>query len=156
MFCYILSLLLSFPPVCQSIFFPKLLKRYLKILWPFTPKHWSQGEGPRWWHRRLLNVPPPTDSQNVRLRTEQLPLERNPETSWVTPTHRAKWENPHSKWVGKAEKHSHDEPHPQYSTTQLEGNPQLPASPWGAEGLDHTSSAHTFKAPKPRMGPHNT
>lgn len=31
-------------------------------------------EGPRWRHRRLLNVPPPMDTQNLQTHTVQFPL----------------------------------------------------------------------------------
>ena len=78
--------------------------------------------------------------------------ERNLETSRVTPTHRAKKKkNPH--WNKNVETHSYPKPHSQHSTIQFRRNPQLPASSWEAEALDHTSSAPSFKAHIWLMGP---
>ena len=55
-------------------------------------------------------------------------------------------EIPTLKQVGKAETPSHHKPRPWQCAMQLEGDPQQPASPWGVEGLDHTSSIPTFMA----------
>lgn len=72
---------------------------------------------------------------------------RNPEITRVTPTHRATKKIPTSNLVGKAETHAHHHPPPRHGTLKLGGRePQLPASPWGVAGVDHTYSTPAFKA----------
>lgn len=73
-----------------------------------------------------------------------IPSERNPETSWLTPTHEMTEKTPLLKWIRKVDTHFHHKLCPQFSAIQLGGNSQFPASPWGVKGLDHTSSTPIF------------
>lgn len=108
---------------------------YLLSLKSFLGKDW-----PRWWYRRLLNSPLPTNTQNI----QQLSL-KIPETSWMTPTHQVNEKIPTLKQTGKAEPHSHCKTHPCQSAIQSRGNSQILASSWGIKGLDPTFNAPTFK-----------
>lgn len=60
-----------------------------------------------------------------------MPSERDPETSWVSPTYQMNEEKKTtSKWVGEAGTHSCHKPHSWPCAIQLGQNPQLPASSW--------------------------
>lgn len=84
--------------------------------------------------------------------------ERNPDTSWVTPTH---WANekkkPTSKRVRKAETLSHHKPHPDRETYTWEETRNL-RFPWGVKGLNPTSNAptSTWFPPEWRLPKHLT
>ena len=155
MFCYILSLLLSF--FSFLFFFLSLssfflyLSIYLSIIYhhlsfPKTLNHETVTW--RYCHPSYLSiqrvcpleqdqdddmgdswgVPPTMHTQNAQLHTA-IPPEGNPETSWVTPTQGVKWGNI-PEWVGKAEPCSHHESHPQHRAVQFRGSPRsqpLPA-----------------------------
>lgn len=84
----------------------------------------------------------------------EVPSEKHPETSQVTPTHQTNDSIPTSKQVGKSETTSHHKPKPQHSTIQSQGNPQFPAFSW-RKARAATSSTPTFKAPHLRDGPLN-
>lgn len=43
-----------------------------------------RGGGPRWWCRKILNSPPPTDTWNQQLRMKQFP-EKDLKISWRVP-----------------------------------------------------------------------
>ena len=50
---------------------------------------------------KILNLPPPIDTQNLQLYMEQFNLK----TSWATPTHWANEKKPTSNWVVETEYH---------------------------------------------------
>lgn len=79
-----------------------------------------QGSAPRWWCRKTLISPPPTDTPKLQLYMEQFALGkqnkpkqnlnlRNWRSSPFTSAHKRETI---SKWVGKAEKQSHHKHHP--------------------------------------------
>ena len=74
----------------------------------------------RWWHRSLLNFPSPTDTPNIQLYMEKLPLRAiQRRVEWFLYTG---WLIKH-KQVEKAEKHSDHKSHHWHSTIQSERNP---------------------------------
>lgn len=92
-----------------------LIESFLK---QFIHKYKWVETTPRWQHQSLLTCPPPMDAQ---LYTGPFFSERNPETSWATPTHWVAEKVPKSKWVGKAEIHSLHKSHPRKMFYDHEG-----------------------------------
>ena len=95
----------------------------------------------------------PSSHGHIECTWGEIPSERNPETSWVTPTRQANEKIPMSKQSGQAKTCSFHKPHPWHSARQLGTTPQQPAAPWGVKGLDHIPRAPTFKTPTWGAGP---
>ena len=107
----------------------------------------DKSSGPRWWHRRLLNSPFSHGHTECIDTHGAIPSERNPENSWVIPTHWVNEKISTLKQIGKTETHSHHKPHCQHSTKQSGRNSKLSASFWGAKCLDPTSSTQHLRLP---------
>lgn len=90
-------------------------------------------------------------SMHVQILHGTILSERNPDTSWVRPTHQAIEETPTSKCVGKADTHFRH--HPDLSMGLYL---KFPVAHRGEESLDSTSSTPTFKAPIQLLEPQNT
>lgn len=59
----------------------------------------------RWWHRKILNVPPPMDTGNLQLHTEHSLWKRS--ENWMNRVSTAKGKRTEMRWVGESEIRPH-------------------------------------------------
>ena len=121
----------------------RLFKRKKKEITIINKQNEFKGFGERWQHKKLLN----SDRHTKSTPTHWLILsERNPDTSWVTPTHWAnekKKKKPTSKRVRNAETLSHHKPHPDRQTYTWEETHNLRFS-LGSEGFESNIQCPNF------------
>lgn len=95
------------------------------------------GSNTRWWHRKILNLRPSTDTMNLQLHMEQFSLEKTKRTKlkprWETLTHCANEKKSTTKRVGEAETQSCPKPDTKHSDSQSGGNSKPRASPQGVK-----------------------
>lgn len=89
----------------------------------------------------LLNSPSHRHTKSIAMHGA-IATERDPDTSWVSPSHQVSEKMPTLKWV-EGPNHTHHKPHP--STIRKELTTLV--FPWRAKELDPISSTLTFKTP---------
>ena len=91
-----------------------------------TPlRNLAGGSGSRRQRKRVLNSPPPTDTPNLHLHTEQSPLKETQELAERLLHVEQMRKKPTSKQVGEAEPQSPCKAHPWHGDTQPVGTPSF-------------------------------
>ena len=115
--------------------------------------YWTNSAGLFSWRNLDGEIGSSWTSLLPHIHAQSRPSERKSETSSVTPTHQATKKITHIEMGGKAETHSFHKNYTQHSAIQSRGHPQLPASAWASEELDHIFSSPVLRLSLKRLAP---